>query len=151
MRLEPQPEGEWRWVGTRTLVFEPTGRFPMATSFRAQVAAGAKSALGATLASAESWSFATPAPRLVARHPEGGPVRRDALAFASFDQRIDKAKVLAKLRLSAAGAERPLRLATDEEVRQDVVVSRLARAAEPGRWLAFRADERRCLRTRRSW
>ncbi|MFI4943590.1 MAG: MG2 domain-containing protein [Burkholderiales bacterium] len=141
VRLEPQPEGEWRWVGTRTLVFEPTGRFPMATSFRAQVAAGAKSALGATLASAESWSFATPAPRLVARHPEGGPVRRDALAFASFDQRIDKAKVLAKLRLSAAGAERPLRLATDEEVRQDVAVSRLARAAEPGRWLAFRADD----------
>ncbi len=35
VRLSPQPPGEWRWVGTRTLLFEPEGRFPMATEYRA--------------------------------------------------------------------------------------------------------------------
>jgi hypothetical protein len=31
VRLTPRPPGHWRWVGTKTLVFEPDGRFPMAT------------------------------------------------------------------------------------------------------------------------
>ncbi|HSD66043.1 MAG TPA: hypothetical protein VLF95_05045, partial [Vicinamibacteria bacterium] len=43
-RLTPQPPGEWRWVGTRTLLFEPVGRFPMATEFRVEVPAGVRSA-----------------------------------------------------------------------------------------------------------
>jgi hypothetical protein len=140
VRLEPQPPGEWRWVGTRTLVFEPEGRFPMASAFRATIAAGSRSALGASLAAAESWSFRTPPPRLVARHPEGGPGRRDTLLFAAFDQRIDKAAVLATIRLRAGTAPRALRLATDAELQEDATVARLVRAAEPERWLAFRAE-----------
>ncbi len=141
MRLEPQPPGEWRWVGARTLVFEPEGRFPMATRYRATIPAGTRSALGGTLATAESWSFDTPPPRLVARHPEGGPARRDTLLFAAFDQRVDPAAVLATLKLRASGgAPLALRLATDAEVHADAVVSRMARAAEPGRFVAFRAE-----------
>ena len=141
VRLEPQPPGEWRWVGTRTLVFEPGGRFPMATSFRATIPAGTRSALGVTLATAESWSFETPPPRLVARHPEGGPARRDTLLFAAFDQRVDQAAVLATLTLRAgSGAPLALRLATVAEVRADATVSRMAQAAEPGRSIAFRAE-----------
>ncbi|HEV2883966.1 MAG TPA: hypothetical protein VGW36_03855, partial [Pyrinomonadaceae bacterium] len=31
VKLTPQPPGKWRWVGTKTLLFEPAGRFPMAT------------------------------------------------------------------------------------------------------------------------
>ena len=141
LRLEPEAKGEWRWVGTRTLVFEPEGRFPMASEYRATVAAGAKSESGATLASSVSWSFRTPPPRLVARHPEGGPVRRDALLFAAFDQRIDPATVLASVRVRAGGALLTARLATPAEVEQDETVARLARAAEPGRWLAFRTEQ----------
>jgi uncharacterized protein YfaS (alpha-2-macroglobulin family) len=141
VRLEPQPPGEWRWIGTRTLVFEPEGRFPMASAFRATVPAGTRSATGSTLARGESWSFTTTAPRLVAHHPEGGPVRRDTLLFAAFDQRIDKAAVLAAMTLRAGGgAPLALRLATDAEVQGDATVSRMARAAEPERWIAFRAE-----------
>src|SRR4029450_12464038 len=79
VRLEPQPPGEWRWIGTRTLVFEPERRFALASEYRATIAAGVTSATGGVLASGVSWSFRTPAPRLVAKHPEGGPARRDAL------------------------------------------------------------------------
>ena len=53
-RLSPQPPGEWRWVGTRTLVFEPVGRFPMATDYRVEIPAGTRAATGGTLASAAS-------------------------------------------------------------------------------------------------
>ncbi len=141
VRLEPQPPGEWRWVGTRTLVFEPEGRFPMATRYRATIPAGTRSATGGTLAAAESWSFDTPPPRLVARHPEGGPARRDTLLFAAFDQRVDAAAVLGVIQLRAGGgAPVPLRLATEAEVRADAVVARMAQAAEPGRSVVFRAQ-----------
>ena len=50
VRLDPQPPGQWRWVGTKTLLFEPTVRFPMATEFRVEVPAGTRSATGGTLA-----------------------------------------------------------------------------------------------------
>jgi hypothetical protein len=140
VRLEPQPKGEWRWIGTRTLVFEPEGRFAMASEYRASVAAGVKSATGGVLASAVSWSFRTPPPRLLAKHPETGPARRDGLLFAAFDQRIEPAAVLASVRVRAAGAAQAVRLATAEELGQDEAVARLARAAEPGRWFAFRTE-----------
>src|SRR5262249_5111414 len=31
--LNPQPPGVWHWLGTRTLVFTPVDRFPMATTY----------------------------------------------------------------------------------------------------------------------
>ena len=139
-RLSPQPPGEWRWVGTRTLVFEPEGRFPMATDYRVEVPAGTRAATGGTLASATSWTFSTPPPRLVARHPEPGPARRDTLMLAVFDQRVDPAAVLASLRVRAGGADVPVRLATAAEVEADEAVARLAGATEPGRFVAFRAE-----------
>jgi uncharacterized protein YfaS (alpha-2-macroglobulin family) len=139
-RLSPQPPGEWRFVGTRTLVFEPEGRFPMATHYRVEVPAGTRAATGGTMAAAAGWSFSTPPPQLVARHPEGGPARRDTLMLAVFDQRVDPAAVLASLRVRAGGADVPVRLAASAEVEADETVARLARSAQPGRFVVFRAE-----------
>jgi uncharacterized protein YfaS (alpha-2-macroglobulin family) len=139
-RLDPQPAGEWRWVGTRTLLFEPVGRLPMATDFRVSVPAGTRSATGGTLASAASWSFSTPPPRLLARHPQSGPARRDALMFAAFDQRVDPAALLSSVRVRAQRADVAVRLASADEVADDEEIAPLARQAEAGRWLAFRAE-----------
>jgi hypothetical protein len=139
-RLDPQPPGEWRWVGARTLVFEPEGRLPMATAFAVQVAAGVRSATGGALAAGEAWTFRTPPPRLVTRHPEGGPARRDAVLFAEFDQRVDPSAVLASVRVRAGSALAALRLASAEEIAADAAVARLARAAEAGRFVAFRTE-----------
>ncbi|MGH7534691.1 MAG: hypothetical protein ACREMG_03795, partial [Gemmatimonadales bacterium] len=50
VRLRPEPGGRWRWVGARTLLFEPTaprsgaGRFPMATDYAAEIPKGTRSA-----------------------------------------------------------------------------------------------------------
>jgi alpha-2-macroglobulin len=139
-RLFPQPPGEWRWVGTRTLVFEPVGRFPMATDYRVDVPAGTRAAAGGTLTGPSTWSFSTPPPRLVAHHPEEGPVRRDTLMLAVFDQRVDPAAALASLHVRAGGAQLAVRLATPAEAKADEAVARLAAAAPPGQVVAFRAE-----------
>ena len=64
VQLSPQPPGKWRWLGTRTLAFDPTERFPMATEYSVTVPAGTKSTGGGTLANAKSWTFTTPTPTI---------------------------------------------------------------------------------------
>ena len=137
VRLTPQPEGAWRWVGTQTLLFEPTTRFPMATDYQIEVPAGTRSATGGVLAEAVTWSFRTPPPTLVSFHPNGGPTVREPVMFAAFDQRIDPAAVLETVTLSAGGRASGVRPATADEVQADETVKALAAAAGEGRWVAF--------------
>ena len=141
VKLTPQPPGRWRWVGTKTLVFDPADeRLPMATEYAVSVASGARAANGATLKTAGAWSFSTPAPQVKTKFPEGQTVRRDALMFVEFDQRIDPAAVLRTVRArGGAGGNPRSRLATDDEIATDENVRRLAKAAMKDRWLAFRA------------
>ncbi|HEV3470399.1 MAG TPA: alpha-2-macroglobulin family protein [Pyrinomonadaceae bacterium] len=140
VRLTPQVAGRWRWLGTRTLVFDPEGgRLPMATEFQARVEDGPVNILMKRSVVA-SWTFATPPPKLVQKYPEGVPVRRDALMFVEFDQRVDPAAVLRTVRVRAGAAPVRLRLATGAEVNADENVRRLVKGAVEGRWLAFRAE-----------
>ncbi|HJU54031.1 MAG TPA: alpha-2-macroglobulin family protein, partial [Pyrinomonadaceae bacterium] len=141
--LTPQPKGSWRWLGTQTLVFQPEaegGRLPMATAYAVTVPAGTKSALGNTLPESKSFNFATPPPVLKRSHPSDQGQPRDALMFLEFDQRIDAASVLEKLKLQpAASGLLRLRLATPEEIAADETVKEMVKRANEGRWLALRA------------
>lgn len=133
VRLEPAPPGRWRWIGTRTVLFEPdAGRFPMATEFRVEVPAGTPAASGARLAKALAFGFRTPPPQVVSSGPTGGPTARDPLLHVTFDQAIDPAAVLATVRVEAAGERLPTRLATAEEAR--------GLRSAPGRTLAFKVE-----------
>ena len=40
VKLSPEPTGKWRWIGTKTLLFEPAGHFPMATRYSITVPLG---------------------------------------------------------------------------------------------------------------
>jgi uncharacterized protein YfaS (alpha-2-macroglobulin family) len=143
VRLSPQPPGRWRWVGAKTLLFVPEGRFPMATQYSVTVPAGTRNAQGnAALMGAKSWTFATPPPQVKSTYPEGNSVERDALMFVEFDQRIDPAAVLRTIRVIAGSTVLTPRLATSQEVEADEAVKRLAGAAEKGRWLAFRVVDK---------
>jgi len=141
VKLFPEPSGKWRWVGTNTLLFEPAGRFPMATEYRVEVPPQTKSAIGGTLAVGRSWAFSTPPPTIVSSYPPSGPSRRDTLLFVLFDQRIEAKAVLATIRVDGGGSSHPLRIATPGEIEADETVRELAKRAEPGRWLAFRCVE----------
>ncbi|HEX8336840.1 MAG TPA: DUF6049 family protein, partial [Pyrinomonadaceae bacterium] len=133
-QMSPQPAGRWRWLGTKTLIFDPEGgRLPMATEYTVTVPGGAG------LAPA-TWKFATPAPKLVRKYPEGGPARRDTVVFMEFDQKVEPGAVLGTVKLQAgAGAPLQVRLATEDEIRRDETVKRLVASATAGRWLALRA------------
>src|SRR3989440_4626287 len=100
VKLTPQPPGKWRWVGTKTLLFVPDGRFPMATEYSVTVPAGTRSVKGGTLTQSRIWSFDTPPPTLKTRYPDDDGTRpRDELMFIEFDQRIDPAAVLQTIKV----------------------------------------------------
>ncbi len=138
-KLTPQPPGKWRWLGTKTLIFEPEGRFPMATNYSVEIPAGTKSATGGALAAAKRWTFATPPVQMKSSYPNDGPHVRNPIFFIEFDQRIDPAAMLKAIKLTAGANVWRLRLATNEEIESDANIRRRVKSAEAGRWLAFRA------------
>jgi uncharacterized protein YfaS (alpha-2-macroglobulin family) len=139
VELSPQVEGKWRWLGTKTLMFDTTKRFPMATKFTARVPAGTKSANGQALQKDVMWTFTTPPPKVEQMIPASQIVRRDALMFLSFDQEINPEAVLKHISVTGQAKKLPIRLATQAEVDGDGSISYYAKQAQPKRWMAFRA------------
>ena len=138
VRLTPEPPGEWRWVGAKTLLFAPRGRFPMATDYRAEIPAGTRDARGGTLAKAVAFTFATPSPTLVGWYPRDAPASRDPLLVVAFDQRLAEASVIANVRLQAGGQSIPVRPARADEIAGDEQVRRQLADAPPGQAFALR-------------
>jgi alpha-2-macroglobulin len=139
VQLSPQPQGNWRWLGTKTLMFDTTKRFPMATKFTARVPAGTKSINGQPLRKDVAWTFTTPPPKVEQMIPDNQTTRRDALMFVSFDQEINPEAVLRTIKVTGAGRTLPIRLATQAEIDADSTIAYYVKQAQPGRWLAFRA------------
>ena len=140
IQLTPQAEGKWRWLGTKTLMFDTTKRFPMATKFTARIPAGTKSINGQILAKDVVWTFTTPPPKVETMVPSNGQItRRDALMFVSFDQAINPGAVLQTISVTAGKQKIKTRLATQEEIEKDESIKYYAKQAQPNRWLAFRA------------
>ncbi len=139
VELSPSVEGRWRWLGTKTLMFDTDKRFPMATQFTARVPAGTKAATGEALVKDFTWTFTTPPPKAVNTYPgESQTMRRDTLMFVAFDQAINPEAVINTIAVTAGGRKIPIRLATGAEVKAGSIPYYIQQA-QPGRWLAFRA------------
>lgn len=140
VKMSPQPPGQWVWVGTKTLVFRPTGRFPMATEYMVTVPPGTVAANGARLAGdVAAIKFATPPPALVLASPRDTTTTRTPSIFLAFDQRVDPAAVLPSIRVQAAGAEAAeLRVVPEAEAVKHEELRGLIAGTEPGRWLVVR-------------
>lgn len=110
LEIEPRPPGRVRWLGTRTLVFEPEGRMPFSTHYTVRVPAGVASTDGKTLAKAESWTFSTPALALESSSPWSGATEIELQPTISlvFNQPIEKRALVAAMRLRGGGAEAEL-------------------------------------------
>ncbi|MFO8036101.1 MAG: alpha-2-macroglobulin family protein [Anaerolineales bacterium] len=145
VEVSPDVSGTWRWLGTKTLNFqsdsEEYDRLPMATKYQVTIPEGVASMSGQVLEETVQFAFQTPPPTLQTYYPSNGPHALEPLMFASFDQRINPEAVLETIHVSAGGEEVPVRLATEEEVKEDERVKRMAEDAMEGRWLAFRAEE----------
>jgi uncharacterized protein YfaS (alpha-2-macroglobulin family) len=140
VEMSPNVEGRWRWLGTKTLMFDTDKRFPMATRFTVRIPAGTKSATGQALQKDVTWSFATPAPKVEQFIPSGQTTRRNALMFLRFDQAINPEAVIKTISVTG-GRKLPVRLATQAEVDADPQISYASKQSQPGRWMAFRAIE----------
>jgi uncharacterized protein YfaS (alpha-2-macroglobulin family) len=138
-RLRPEVEGRWRWVGTRTLLFEVDAGFPMATEYQVLVPAGVTSAVGSRLAEPLAWTFNTPPPSVTESLPRGDAISDSPLMFVAFDQRIDGGAVLDHITVRAAGRTFKVRRADRDEIAEDERVEGATEAAPEGRWVAFRA------------
>jgi uncharacterized protein YfaS (alpha-2-macroglobulin family) len=139
--LVPQPPGKWRWLGTKTLMFQPEKRFPMATEYAVEIPASTKAMNGQTLAKPVQWTFTTPPVTLKRSAPSSGSEPLDPILFAEFDQQIDPKEILSSIELAGSGARAgvvPIRLAESDEIEANDTVRRLSQAAEKGRWIAFR-------------
>ncbi|HRE89549.1 MAG TPA: Ig-like domain-containing protein, partial [Myxococcota bacterium] len=138
-KMTPDIEGNWRWVGTKTLFFDPVGRAPMATDFKVEVPAGVKDALGRAIEQGKSFSFRTPPPSLVTSLPQGDAVKLEPVFYALFDQKIDAKGALTKVKIQAGGKSFKAVELNDEEMKKE-----LPGVAEnkdiTGRWVAFKLD-----------
>jgi len=57
VKLTPEPRGRWRWIGTRTILFDPDIRFPQATTYSVEVPEGTRSATGGVPKAANRFTF----------------------------------------------------------------------------------------------
>ncbi|MBA3549040.1 MAG: Ig-like domain-containing protein, partial [Nannocystis sp.] len=142
VQLSPQPPGVWTWVGTKTLLFRPTDRFPMATEYRVEVPAGVAAIKGGKLGEAAQFSFATPPPTLVTAPLRNTTTSRRPRIFIAFDQRIDPAAVLPSIKLRPAGGPPvALHLVPPAEALKHKDLRAAIESTEPGRWLVVQADQ----------
>ncbi|MBA2542215.1 MAG: hypothetical protein H0V17_21420, partial [Deltaproteobacteria bacterium] len=154
VKLTPQPKGNWRWLGTRTILFDPNIRFPMATTWAVEVPAGTKSMNGGVLKTATKFSFETPTVTMVSHFPNGyQPEHLDVPMFALFDQKIDAQAVMAKITVTANGKAVAIKRLDDAEITKlgdskkarEKQIAAMVEAAkkndQDGRWIAFRATQ----------
>ncbi len=142
VRLVPEPPGKWRWLGTRTLMFQPDKRFPMATEYAVEIPAGTKGTSGQPLAKTERWTFVTPPPVMKRSYPRGSSEPREPIFFAEFDQAIDEKAMLGSIELTSGRGSVPITLAGADEIEANDNVRRLVAQAEKGRFLAFKPTQK---------
>jgi uncharacterized protein YfaS (alpha-2-macroglobulin family) len=123
MTLTPTPKGAWRWLGTKTLMFAPEPRFPMATTYTAEIPAGTKAADGSVVETATKWTFSTPPITLKERSPAeyAGPQKLQPLLYMAFDQAITPDKVLPYVEIERTDVLP--RLATADEIAADPAIA----------------------------
>lgn len=143
--IEPAIPGKWRWVGAKTLMFEPeASRFPMATEYKVTIPAGTKSANGQVLDKAVTWSFATPAPTVEAAWPHNtyDTHRLDQVMVLRFNQRIDPQTALSNVYIKTGrvlGYATPV-MATQAEIDKDPQAASIVASSKEGTWIAFKAQ-----------
>ena len=136
--LVPQPAGKWRWLGAKTLMFQPEKRFPMATEYAVEVPAATKAMNGQALGKPVQWTFTTPPLTLKRSWPSSSQEPREPMLYAELDQQVEPKDLLSSIELANGSTAVPIRLAEADEIEANDNVRRLSQAAEKGRWIAFR-------------
>lgn len=102
--ITPAVAGSFRWAGTTTLIFTPDAPLPYATRYDVRITTQAVSATGNALAAPHTFSFTTPAVRLMGAewYREQGRVEEPIVVALRFNQPVDAAALAAHLSLRFA-------------------------------------------------
>jgi uncharacterized protein YfaS (alpha-2-macroglobulin family) len=92
LRFNPAFSGKTRWLGSRILTFTPDHRFPFSTEIEVTIPAGTEALDGSTLKMDHTWSFQTPAPRLIRHYPQDKQkwLKLDTRVLLLFNQDMDR-------------------------------------------------------------
>lgn len=138
VRMTPQPPGRWRWIGTRTLVFQPEPSLPMATSFVLEIPEGTSSMSGGKLPGTVRRTFVTGRPVVTGLFPSSYPaMKRHPTFVALFDQDVDADSVVAHVTVRARDSIFTVRRATTQET-EKLAQPYFTAAVDSGRGVAFR-------------
>ncbi|RAL21513.1 hypothetical protein DL240_11665 [Lujinxingia litoralis] len=103
--LSPAPQGRWRWLGTRTAVYEVSEAWPRATAYEVEVAREATSIDGSALAQAVRFGFETAPAKVSQVYPVAHQVQSaDAPVHVVFNQPV-KPEVITQISVRADRAE----------------------------------------------
>lgn len=89
--IKPEVKGGWRWLGTKTAIFEPEGQYmPMSTEYTVTVDEKLQDALGQRIDKGSSFGFSTETLKLIDKYPFAGQTTGVTPLFAlTFNQRVD--------------------------------------------------------------
>jgi len=142
IQIRPEIEGDWRWVGVRTLVFQPEdGRFPMASSYRAVVPADVESRSGARVGDTVSWRFQTPPLAVERFYPSEGPQPLDPVIALGFNQRVDREELVESVQIWGGGETYGPKLASRSRLDERDELADLLEGSPDGHWLGLRVPE----------
>ncbi len=121
--LNPAVEGQWRWMDTHSLVFEPTGdALPMATDYTVTLEDGFTSAAGLPLASSAQWQFATAPLEVTNFYPGDNAVTdQQPILILVFNQAIDESELLKQLALKGGQQDYSLEPVDPAALKQDSI------------------------------
>ncbi|EFC37264.1 predicted protein [Naegleria gruberi] len=92
----PKKGGKFKWLGTKTLIYEANYRFDMSTKYTVTVKKGTKSEIGGTLKEDLTFSFETP--RLYVKqffpNQQAHPLNEVPIYYCEFDQEINPSEVI---------------------------------------------------------
>ncbi len=142
LSIEPKPEGTYRWLGDKTILFTPArGRLPRATHYTVTIPTTTKSIYGQSLDKPYVFSIDTPPVTPLAIVKSQDKARTTTpLIVATFDQDIDRQAILKLLTLTQANNQNNkigLRLVADAIALSDKSLKDVLSQHSKDQWLAF--------------
>ncbi len=113
--ISPKLEGYFKWVNSRTLVYQAKGELPYATTFNVIVSAGKESLLGYAMLKDFSFSFKTPEPRVFQVLPNGesNEISQNPIFRVSFNQAVKAKQLYEKLELTQGEPSQKVKIKTE--------------------------------------
>ncbi|TNE51374.1 MAG: hypothetical protein EP343_04580 [Deltaproteobacteria bacterium] len=114
--IQPQIPGRFRWLDTKTALFQPKGRIPYSTRYRVVVPKGLSALSGRSLRKTKTYFFTTPRLRLVRRTPYSySPTDANPIIAMQFNQKIDLRSFQSRLRFRGPTTNYSFRLISEKE------------------------------------